>query len=88
MTLLDERGVVQTSVEFSEALDDALIKHGASVSFVVGAAEGLPLEVKSSGYRKVSLGKMTLPHGLARVVLAEQVYRALEIKKGSKYHKD
>ena len=67
VTLLDERGDELTSVEFSRALNANLVKCGASVSFVVGAAEGLPREVKEGGYKKVSLGKMTLPHGLARV---------------------
>jgi len=70
---------------------------GSRLSFVIGGAEGLPMELKqqsgggssgSSSSGLLSLSKMTFTHQFARVVLAEQVYRAMEIRKGSSYHKE
>jgi len=55
------------------------------VVFIVGGADGLPPEWKSRADRLVTLSKMTMPHELARVVLAEQIYRALTTKHGHPY---
>lgn len=99
--LLDERGEQLDSKGFASSLYSALEQNGSSVTFVIGAADGLPLELRqpkpkpklkqnSPPYLRsyLSLGKLTLPHHLARVVLVEQIYRSAEINKGSGYHKD
>ena len=58
-----------------------------SLSFVIGSSFGLSDEVKNSAREKISFSKMTLPHQLFRVMLAEQIYRAFSILGGGKYHK-
>lgn len=60
---------------------------GSRLSIVIGGAEGLPPSLKQ-GRELWSLSPMTFTHQWARVVLAEQIYRATEIKKGSAYHKE
>jgi 23S rRNA (pseudouridine1915-N3)-methyltransferase len=57
------------------------------MAFVIGGAEGLPRELKEGNKPLLSLSKMTWPHQMARMLLAEQIYRASEIRKGSGYHK-
>ena len=60
--------------------------HG--VAFLIGGSYGLPAECTARAQLKLSLSRMTLPHRLARVVLAEQVYRAFTILRGEPYHRD
>ena len=57
------------------------------MAFVIGGADGLGKDVLAKAARLVSLGPMTLPHGLARIVLAEQIYRAATILAGHPYHR-
>jgi 23S rRNA (pseudouridine1915-N3)-methyltransferase len=82
----DERGDRLTSAEFarllSAARDDA-----RDVALVIGGAFGLPDEVRARAVRLVQLAPWTLPHELARLVLAEQLYRAGTIVRGEPYHK-
>lgn len=59
----------------------------SNLCFIIGGSFGLSDEVKSMGKTKLSFGKMTLPHQLARMVLLEQIYRAFSISNNSKYHK-
>ena len=60
---------------------------GRDVTFVIGDAEGLPADVLDRAERRWSLGPLTLPHEIARVVLYEQLYRAHTIRRGEKYHR-
>ena len=57
-----------------------------SVTLVIGGADGLPEEVKAVCDYRLSFSKMTFPHQLMRVILLEQLYRALNINSGGKYH--
>lgn len=57
------------------------------VTFVIGAADGLPAEVLKGAERVWSLGPLTLPHELARVIVYEQLYRAYTIRRGEPYHR-
>ncbi|HEY8278850.1 MAG TPA: 23S rRNA (pseudouridine(1915)-N(3))-methyltransferase RlmH [Bdellovibrionota bacterium] len=85
--LLDEKGKLQGSREFAASLG-ALRDQGVQrFVFVIGGAYGFPDEVKTR-FPLLSLSKLTFPHDLARVVLAEQLYRALHILAGGKYHHD
>ncbi|MCH5321933.1 MAG: 23S rRNA (pseudouridine(1915)-N(3))-methyltransferase RlmH [Eubacterium sp.] len=74
------------SREFSALIENISLS-SSHICFVIGGSFGLDDEVKALGKVKLSFGKMTLPHQLARMVLLEQVYRALSISNNSKYHK-
>lgn len=82
VSLLDARGETPDSVKFSEFLE-ARRQSGLDLCFVVGGPFGLKLEAVQ---HRLSLGQMTLPHQLARVVLLEQLYRAHKILAGEPYH--
>jgi 23S rRNA (pseudouridine1915-N3)-methyltransferase len=60
---------------------------GRDVTFAIGDADGLPKEILNRAERTWSLGALTLPHELARVVVYEQLYRAYTIRRGEKYHR-
>lgn len=75
-----------SSPEFASLLDDASIKGDGTVYLVIGGADGLPEEVKAACDYRLSFSKMTFPHRLMRVILLEQVYRALNISGGGRYH--
>lgn len=83
---LDPSGPLFSSEEFSTFLTQLWEQGGSRLSFVIGDADGLPPELKQKG-NLVSLSPLTFTHQLTRLVLIEQVYRALEIQKGSRYHK-
>jgi len=84
---LDERGRGWTTREFADHLsrwrDDA-----RDVAFVIGSADGLAESLKRSATAVVALSAMTLPHGLVRVLLAEQLYRATSLMTGHPYHRE
>jgi 23S rRNA (pseudouridine1915-N3)-methyltransferase len=83
---LDERGRPLTSRGLAELLA-RLSSSGRDVAFVVGGAEGLGEEVRRRAALVLSLSAMTLPHRLARLVVAEQLYRAFTLLKGEPYHR-
>ena len=79
-------GKEYSSPDFSAEIEKLSLNY-SSLSFVIGGSFGLSDAVKSLGKTKLSFGKMTLPHQLARMVLLEQIYRAFSISNNSKYHK-
>lgn len=83
---LDEGGKQFSSVQFSQFLQQQLDRNGPRLNFVIGGAEGLPPSLKSHT-PNLSLSPMTLTHQMVRLLLVEQIYRALEIQRGSRYHK-
>lgn len=83
---LDPAGRLFTSEEFSYFLCQQWEKEGSRLTLIIGGAEGLPSELKQKG-NLLSLSPLTLTHQLVRLVLIEQVYRAIEIQKRSPYHK-
>lgn len=92
---LDESGKhLDSSFQFSNFLYNRLERGGSRLAFVVGDAEGLPQPLKdasqSNSFHNIealSLSPLTLTHKMVRLFLVEQVYRASEIRKGTKYHK-
>ncbi|MGE0698460.1 MAG: 23S rRNA (pseudouridine(1915)-N(3))-methyltransferase RlmH [Hyphomicrobiaceae bacterium] len=87
LVALDEQGKALTSSAFASWLGserDRGIKH---MAFLLGGPDGHGPEVRKAAALTLSLGPMTLPHGLARVVLAEQLYRASTILSGHPYHR-
>lgn len=83
--LMDERGENISSLKLSSKLEKAFIS-GKSVTFIIGAAYGVPAEVSQKADFVLSVSKMVFPHELMRVMLAEQIYRAQEIARGGRYH--
>lgn len=79
-------GKEYNSREFSALIENISLRN-SHICFVIGGSFGLADEVKAMGKTKLSFGKMTLPHQLARMVLLEQVYRGFSILNNSKYHK-
>jgi 23S rRNA (pseudouridine1915-N3)-methyltransferase len=84
--LLDSRGVQYTSEEFAAQLGRLRDDGTQRLILAVGPADGWSAAARQRANLLFSLGRITLPHQLARVVLAEQVYRALTILAGHPYH--
>lgn len=85
---LDETGVLMTSREFAGRLKTWMDEGVPCVAFLIGGANGHDDILKNKADLKVSFGRMTLPHMLARVVLVEQLYRAKTIIDNHPYHRD
>jgi 23S rRNA (pseudouridine1915-N3)-methyltransferase len=83
---LDPQGKELDSIAFSRFLFQQLEKQGSRLTFLIGGPEGLPAELKK-GVQLISLSKLTFTHQITRLILAEQLYRAVEIDRGSPYHK-
>jgi 23S rRNA (pseudouridine1915-N3)-methyltransferase len=81
-----EKGKQQPSEGLARRLEDLGISGRSHVAFVIGGPLGLSPEVLRRADELWSFGRITLPHALARVVLLEQIYRALKIQRGEKYH--
>lgn len=81
-----ERGKEFSSEKLARKLESLGVAGRGNVAFVVGGPLGLAPEVSGRADEVWSLGPMTLPHALARVVLLEQLYRAVKISRGEKYH--
>ncbi len=85
--VLDERGQRLTTRELAQMLTSWMLE-GVSPCFIIGSADGLAASVKQSALRQFSLSGCTLPHGLVRVMLAEQLYRAWSLTQNHPYHRD
>jgi 23S rRNA (pseudouridine1915-N3)-methyltransferase len=84
---LDERGKALATRQLSKLMADWM-RDGTQPAFAIGGADGLADAVKDRARMKISLSALTLPHALARVVLAEQLYRAWTILAGHPYHRE
>ena len=84
---LDERGEVLSSPDFAGWLARWRDEGTRDVAFLIGGADGLPDTVRRECARSLSFGPMVWPHMLARVMLAEQLFRAASILKGGPYHR-
>ena len=86
LVLMDSRGKEFSSEQFAKFLADHQDRNPLPLVFAIGAADGFSDATRSEAQHLISLGRMTLAHELARVVLLEQVYRAFTILKGHPYH--
>ena len=84
---LDERGKDLSTCGLAVQLE-AWMQEGGPVALLIGGADGLDADLKKTAAMQLRLSGMTLPHGLARVLLAEQLYRALSIIGGHPYHRE
>jgi 23S rRNA (pseudouridine1915-N3)-methyltransferase len=85
--VLDERGKTVTTAELARRLARWRLD-GHDVAFVIGGADGIDEELKREAGLVLALSTLTLPHGLCRVVLAEQLYRAVSLLAGHPYHRE
>src|SRR5438874_2258876 len=84
---LDERGKAVTSQAFATLLGKIRDDGAGTLAVLVGGPDGLAPAVRQAAQIQLSFGAITLPHGLARIVLAEQLYRAATILAGHPYHR-
>lgn len=84
---LDERGAVWSTRDFAAHIR-GWRESGDDIAFVVGSADGLHADIKTHAAAVVALSGMTLPHGLVRVLLAEQIYRAYSLLANHPYHRE
>ncbi len=87
LVALDENGQDYSSPAFAQLLRKNSDQGRSLLAFLVGGADGHGVDVLQKSHIKLSLGSMTLPHGLARVVLAEQLYRSATLITGHPYHR-
>tara|TARA_B110000263_G_scaffold181103_1_gene158645 strand:- start:365 stop:826 length:462 start_codon:yes stop_codon:yes gene_type:complete len=85
---LDEHGKELPSRKFTELLNELSTLGNREIVFIIGGASGLSPLILERADRVISLGRMTWPHMLVRVLLIEQIYRAQQIKIGHPYHRD
>ena len=84
---LDGRGKMLSSEEIADFIDKKEVQGNSEITFIIGGSNGLSGEVVKRADLVLSFGKVTYPHQLFRVILTEQIYRALTILKGLPYHK-
>ena len=80
-------GKTLSSEAFAQKLKDVKLSGKSSACFLIGSSFGISPKVKEKADFKLSMGPMTSPHHLARIMVLEQLYRAEAIQTGSKYHK-
>ena len=85
--VLDERGEAVSTQELALMIG-TWMREGRDAAFIIGGADGTHPDLRSACDRLISLSRMTLPHGLVRVMLAEQLYRAISILNNHPYHRD
>ncbi len=76
-----------SSEELAAVIEELPGRGYSDICFIIGGSDGLDEEVKKACHLRLSFSKMTFPHQLMRVILAEQLYRAFSINHGGKYHK-
>ena len=84
---LDERGEMLTTARFAERLRNWR-EDSRDTAFVIGSADGIAETVKRGADVTMALSALTLPHGLARILLVEQLYRAVSLLQGHPYHRE
>lgn len=84
--LLDEKGDVYETIKFSKFIQENFLYSSKKIVFIIGGAYGFNKELKKTVQKKISLSKLTFTHDMARVILIEQIYRALTVIKNIPYH--
>lgn len=87
MVALDERGTPWTTRALAQRLS-RWRDTATDVAFVIGSADGLDPSIRNEAKAVVALSALTLPHAMVRVLLAEQLYRAVSLNAGHPYHRD
>ncbi|MDD2883835.1 MAG: 23S rRNA (pseudouridine(1915)-N(3))-methyltransferase RlmH [Dechloromonas sp.] len=87
LVVLDEKGDDLTTLQLARRLE-VWMQDGRDVALLIGGADGLDEEFKQLASDKLRLSSLTLPHGMARLVLCEQLYRAVSVLKNHPYHRE
>ena len=85
--LLDIKGKKYNSIEISKLIDNTFINGYGTITFIIGASNGVTEEVKTKCNERLSFSDLTFPHGLFRGMLLEQIYRSFKILNNESYHK-
>ncbi|MBP6117128.1 MAG: 23S rRNA (pseudouridine(1915)-N(3))-methyltransferase RlmH [Neisseriaceae bacterium] len=88
LVVLDERGQAPTSVQLADHLKHWQHEGHSNVYFVIGGADGMTDALKKRANMLMRLSNLTMPHGMVRVLLAEQLYRAVSIMNNHPYHRE
>lgn len=86
LVVLDEQGKQWSTVQLAEEIEKWM-QEGGNTVFIIGGADGLHEDIKSLAHATFSLSNLTFPHGFVRVLLAEQLYRAVSLIKNHPYHR-
>jgi 23S rRNA (pseudouridine1915-N3)-methyltransferase len=84
---LEAGGDIWDTSKLTAYIEDGMVRGRKTVVFLIGGSDGLPKALVARAGRRLSLSAMTLPHRLARVILCEQIYRALSIIRGEPYNR-
>ena len=84
---LEAGGEAWDTAQLARFIEQGMVHGTRALTFLIGGSDGLPSAAVARAKRRLSLSAMTLPHRLARVILCEQLYRALSIIKGEPYHR-
>lgn len=87
IVVMDERGDDLTTLKLARRLE-AWMQDGRDTALLIGGADGLDEELKQQADDSIRLSSLTLPHGLARLLLCEQLYRAMSVLKNHPYHRE
>ena len=85
--VLDERGMDLTTLQLAQRFE-AWMREGGDTAFVIGGADGIDDEIKTRADAMLRLSSLTLPHAMARLVLCEQLYRAMSVVRNHPYHRE
>lgn len=87
LIVLDERGDDLTTLQLAQRLE-GWMREGGDTAFVIGGADGIDEELKRLANGSIRLSSLTLPHAMARLILCEQLYRAVSVIKNHPYHRE
>lgn len=87
IVVLDERGADLTTVKLAQRFEDWM-REGGDTAFIIGGADGIDEDLKQRADAMIRLSSLTLPHAMARLVLCEQLYRAVSVVKNHPYHRE
>jgi len=87
IVVLDERGTDLTTLKLAQRLEDWM-REGGDTAFIIGGADGIDEELKQRANETLRLSSLTLPHAMARLILCEQLYRAVSVVKNHPYHRE
>jgi 23S rRNA (pseudouridine1915-N3)-methyltransferase len=87
LVVLDEKGDDLTTMKLAQRLE-AWMQDGRDIALLIGGADGIDEALKARAAEKIRLSSLTLPHGMARLLLCEQLYRAVSVLKNHPYHRE